>query len=194
MPPTRTFVALPLPAEVKATIGGLRRGLPPPPRGLRWSPIGQAHLTLVFLGDLVDAELRSVAERTRGVAAATRAFDADLRGVGAFPRPERARVAWVGWGEGADAVAGLASSLRGALDRPADRRPFAPHVTVARARTPLDLRAWLAAAPPYRSPAWRIEAMEVVASELRPGGAIHTVLARCPLASSEPTSADADLG
>jgi RNA 2',3'-cyclic 3'-phosphodiesterase len=182
MPTTRTFVALPLPPEVKTSIGDLRRGGPPLPRGMRWSPLEQAHLTLVFLGDLTDAELRSVAEQTREVAAGTPPSDADLTGVGAFPRPERARVAWVGWGRGAGAVAGLRTALVRALDRPPDPRPFAPHVTVARARMAVDLGAWLAAAPPYRSPAWRVTTVEVMASELGPGGATHTVVARCPLA------------
>jgi RNA 2',3'-cyclic 3'-phosphodiesterase len=194
MTSTRTFVALPLPTEVTATIRDLRLGLPPPPRGLRWSQLEAAHLTLVFLGDLEDAELRGVAERTREVAAATRGFDADLRGIGAFPRPERARIAWVGGGQGADAIAGLRSALTRALGGPADGRPFAPHVTIARARMPLDLRTWLAAAPPYRSPAWRITAMEVMASELARDGAVHTVVARCPLAPCGPPSTGADGG
>jgi hypothetical protein len=35
---TRTFVALPLPAEVKAAIADLRAPCRPPPRGLRWAP------------------------------------------------------------------------------------------------------------------------------------------------------------
>jgi RNA 2',3'-cyclic 3'-phosphodiesterase len=183
VPATRTFVAISLPAVVKATIDDLRRTLPPPPRGLRWSPIEQAHLTLVFLGDLADAELRSVTARTREVAATTHDFEADLHGLGAFPRPERARVAWVGWRQGADEVAGLRSALDRALERPSDPRPFAPHVTLARGRVPLDLRAWLAAAPPYGSPAWRITAIEVMASDLGPVGAVHTVVARCPLAT-----------
>jgi RNA 2',3'-cyclic 3'-phosphodiesterase len=181
---TRTFIALPLPAEVKASIGDLRREGPPLPRGLRWSRLEQTHLTLVFLGDLTDDELRGVVDRAREVAAATRPFDADLGGVGAFPRPERARVAWVGWGRGADGVARLRVALTRSLDRPPDPRPFAPHVTVARARTPVDVGAWLAAAPPYRSPAWRVTAVEVMASELGAGGAAHTVVARCPLAPS----------
>jgi RNA 2',3'-cyclic 3'-phosphodiesterase len=184
MSATRTFIALPLPDEVKASIGDLRREGPPLPRGMRWSPLEQAHLTLVFLGDLTDAELRDVTERTYEAATGTRPFDADLAGVGAFPRPERARVAWVGWGRGAEAVARLRTALTRSLDRPADPRPFAPHVTTARARSPVDLGAWLGAAPAYRSPGWRVTAVEVTASELGSGGAVHTVVARCPLAAN----------
>ena len=181
MPSTRAFVALALPSPVKADLADLRRALPCSPRGLRWAAIEQAHLTLAFLGDLDDAELADLRRRAGAVAAATAPFDADLRGLGAFPSAERARVAWVGWGRGAEAVVALQAALATALARPAERRPFAPHVTVARARDPLDLRTWLGTAPAWTSPSWRVTGLDVMASELTPGGAIHTVVEHCPL-------------
>ncbi|MDF1523552.1 MAG: RNA 2',3'-cyclic phosphodiesterase [Trueperaceae bacterium] len=181
MPGTRTFLALPLPAPVRAALAELRTALPPPPRGLRGATLSQPHLTLVFLGDLEDDALADVRARARGVAAGTATFEADLAGVGAFPSPARARVAWVGWGGGAAAVTALHAELVAALDRPRDPRPFTPHVTLARARDPVDARAWLAAAPDaWRSPAWRVDGLDVVSSELRREGAVHEVLERCP--------------
>jgi RNA 2',3'-cyclic 3'-phosphodiesterase len=182
MPTDRTFVALNLPAEVKASVAELRRALPPAPRGLRWAAIDQLHLTLTFLGDLDDAGLAATRAAARSAAASHTAFDADLRGLGAFPQPGRARVAWVGWGAGAEAVATLQATLLRALAGPPNPRPFAPHVTLARAREPLDLRAWLAAAPAWASPVWRIDAVDVMTSELTREGAIHTLVERCPLA------------
>jgi len=179
---TRTFVALALPSEVKAALANLRHALPSPPRGLRWGAIEQTHLTLVFLGDLDEPALHDVRHRAREVAARASPFAANLGGLGAFPQSGRARVAWVGWHAGADAVTRLQAALSGALGDPVERRPFAPHVTLARAREPLDLRPWLARAPAWSSPTWRVDALDVMASELRPTGAVHELVERCPLA------------
>lgn len=182
---TRTFLALPLPADVRAALAELRAALPAPPRGFRWADLTQAHATLVFLGGVDDAALADVRARTRTVAKATAPIDADLSGLGAFAGAARARVLWVGWGSGAAAVVGLHADLVTALDRPPEPRPFVPHVTLARARAPVDARAWLAAAPVgWRSPAWRADAIDVVASELRPEGARHVVVERCPIGGS----------
>jgi len=183
MPATRTFVALALPPAVKTAIADLRLALPPAPAGLRWGGVDQAHLTLAFLGDLDDEDLAEVRRRSRVASVATAPFDADLQGLGAFPHAGRARVAWAGWGTGAAAVVALRSTLVAALERPGDRHRFSPHVTLARARDPLDLRAWLAAAPSWSSPSWRVDALDVMASELAPSGAIHTLVERCPLAT-----------
>jgi RNA 2',3'-cyclic 3'-phosphodiesterase len=177
----RTFVALPLPREVKAAIAALRAELPPAPRSLRWAAVDQLHLTLAFLGDLDDGELADARSAARAAAARHAPFDADLRGLGAFPQPGRARVAWVGWGAGAEAVSALRATLVRALACPADPRPFSPHVTVARAREPLDLRAWLTAAPAWSSPPWRVDAVDVMTSELTREGAVHTLVERCGL-------------
>ena len=183
MPTARTFVALGLPPGVRASVAELRRALSPAPRGLRWAAADQLHLTLAFLGDLDAEGLAAVRAASRSAAAAHAPFDADLRGLGAFPQARRARVAWLGWGAGAAAVVALQATLALALARPEDRRPFSPHVTLARARDPLDLRTWLASAPDWASPVWRVDALDVMTSELTPEGAIHTLVERCPLAA-----------
>lgn len=185
MPGIRTFVAIPLPEEVRASLAELRSALPPAPPGLRWGRVEQAHLTLVFLGDLDETAVASACRAVREAAGAARPFAADLSGLGAFPRPDRARVVWVGWGAGAAEATALqavvARALAAAMGDRGDDRPFAPHVTVARTGEPLDLRAHLAAGRGWRGPPWRVDAIDVLASDLRPSGAVHRVLMRCPL-------------
>jgi RNA 2',3'-cyclic 3'-phosphodiesterase len=176
----RTFVALTPPVEVAEAIDALRHRWAPQPVGLRWVAAAHAHLTLAFLGDLDDAAFADVVAGARRTASAATPFAATLAGVGAFPRPERARVAWLGCGAGAAEVAALRGALAAAWGWAPDPAPFRPHVTIARARHPLDLRGWLAAAPPWSAPAWRVGAVDVVASELAPTGAVHTLVARCP--------------
>ena len=185
MDPTRTFVSLPMPPGVRRAIEDLRvRHAAAGPSGWRWPAGHQAHLTMAFLGDLDEAALMRARACARRAARRASPFEADLRGAGAFPSAARARVVWLGWGAGAAEVGGLHAQLARELEATGfelDRRRFHPHVTLARARAPLDARPLLDALTPWRSAAWRVAAIELMASRLTPAGAVHTRLERCEL-------------
>ena len=114
----------------------------------------------------------------RPVTDAIAPFRFSLCGVGAFPNPRRARVAWVGLQEGAEAATHLAARLESAL-RPLgfspERRPWRAHVTLGRFRAPrtLDLpdgdaeRLWGSA---------EATRLTLYRSELSPQGAHHHVV------------------
>jgi RNA 2',3'-cyclic 3'-phosphodiesterase len=107
-----------------------------------------------------------------------------LRGAGAFPRSAEARVLWLGWGDGAAAVTALHGALRVALDEEGialAARRFHPHVTLARARAPLDLSALVADLQAWRSEPWPVTSLEVMGSRLTPSGAEHVGIERCAL-------------
>jgi RNA 2',3'-cyclic 3'-phosphodiesterase len=108
-------------------------------------------------------------------------FTTGLRAAGAFPTAARARVLWLGWGEGAQQVSRLQTRLAEALAAGFDveRRRFTPHVTLARARAAVDLRATVDALRDWRSASWEVTAVDVMASRLTPQGAVHTRLERC---------------
>jgi len=183
MTPTRTFVAIALPEQVRAAIGAFAaRGRREGPAGLRWANARQAHLTLAFLGDLDAEELQRVQSCVRAVARRCAPFPGELRGVGAFPRADAARVLWLGWGSGAAAVSSAHVTLREALTGAGvalEARRFTPHVTLARARAPLDLRALVADLHTWRSEPWTVSAFDVMASRLTTTGAEHVRLERC---------------
>jgi len=96
------------------------------------------HITLVFLGDL-DAQVRACAEQA---AARLRAapFSLTLDRLGCFPR---AQVLWCGASQRPQPLLDLIQALQGGLlvcgFRP-ERRPFEPHVTLARKVHPLPTR------------------------------------------------------
>ena len=183
---TRTFVALELPDHVRQAVAVLPRRFGSP-SGLAWARADQAHLTLAFLGELDDAALARVRRRAREVAASAAPFTADLRGAGAFPQPRRARVLWLGWGEGSGAVEALQARLANGLREDGidlEARRFHPHVTLARARSPRDVFAIVRALETWRSEPWQITALDVMASRLTPSGALHTRLERCPLGAA----------
>ncbi len=183
MAPRRTFVALSLPDAIRAALGELAtRHLSASTPGLRWGDAAQAHLTLAFLGDLEDDAVAGVRICARRIARDTEPFAADLRAAGAFPSAARARVLWLGWGVGAAPVSALQARLVAALGAAGfalERRRFQPHVTLARSRGSIDLRAAVAALEGWRSEPWTVTAIDVMTSRLTPAGARHTRLERC---------------
>jgi 2'-5' RNA ligase len=153
--------------------------------GLRWVPRDQWHVTLQFLGRVpdVDALVRALdGVRSRAVVCAR------LGGAGAFGKARRGTVLWLGVREGADELAALAGAVCDETARvgfaPEDR-PFQPHLTLARASTPTDLRDAVAALEMVGDvgPAWTVDHVVVVESDTRPEGAVHREIARVALAA-----------
>lgn len=191
----RAFLAVvPSPAAldaVEAAAGPLRL-----PAGVRRSPRDQWHVTLRFLGRVHD--VTDVAGRVRAALGRSRAFEVRLGGGGAFPSPARAGVLWVGAAAGGDGLVALAGALgaggggepdplAGLVGQAPEERVFHPHLTLARARTPTDLRdavAALDAAGP--GPAWTAAEVVLFESRTAAAGATHTVRERLVLGDPGP--------
>lgn len=117
------------------------------------------HITLAFLGD-VDPERRACAERA---ADAVRGdpFALLIDRVGYWPRP---RILWCGASDRPEPLLRLLGDLNRGLHVCGfvpDRRPFVPHVTLARKARPIDPRP---VDPPL---VWAVDAFALVVS--RPG-------------------------
>ncbi len=134
-------MAVPVADEVRLAIGELMSrvaGAPIEERAFgqpRWVRVEGLHVTLRFLGPTPDMRQQEVgavvAEAARGVAP----FQIVLSGGGAFPNQYRPRVLWIGIGDGARELAGIAGRINGELARlgwTPDDRPFNPHLTLAR--------------------------------------------------------------
>jgi 2'-5' RNA ligase len=172
----RCFVAVPLPEalrrDVSAAVDGWRDR--PDLAGLRWSEPASWHVTLAFLGPVEPPELAHLSGRLCAMAAAHAPIRLRTAGVGGFPTPNRARVAWYGIADPGGALAALARDVRRAAG--VEAGAFRGHITLARAgRDPIDLRAWIrdAEAPSGELVVDRIELMR---SHLARGPARYEVL------------------
>ncbi|MCI4320102.1 MAG: RNA 2',3'-cyclic phosphodiesterase [Thermoplasmata archaeon] len=170
----RSFVALEVPAVA---------GLIPAS-----SPEGSvAHLTLRFLGELDEPTVAAVRRELAAELLGVPRLSFRLDGVGAFPSPDRPRVVFVDLSEGREAVVALAARVEVGVRRAGvapESRPFVPHVTVLRVRSPSqrERARELLTLPPSGLPREVIaDEVLLVGSELTPHGAIHTPLARFPL-------------
>jgi 2'-5' RNA ligase len=151
--------------------------------GPRWEQAERYHLTLQFLGPV--RRLAPVVEGLADAVAACEAFPLRLGGAGAFPKPGRARVVWIGAAVGGDDVVRLAGAVAGAL-RPLgyepDRKEFHPHVTVARLKVPDNVADVLAAIGSGAvGEAFTVGELVLYQSRLSPNGPTYTALERFPL-------------
>jgi 2'-5' RNA ligase len=174
----RSFLAVEVPADVRAEVArllGSLRGKPGP--GVRWVKPDVMHLTLVFLGEVPAGFVRSADERLAQALPPLPAFRCRLAGLGAFPNPNRARVAWVGVDTGRDELVALQRTASAALARigyQPERRPFSPHLTLGRLREPGDVATLVAG--PFQSTEFGVERVVLFRSVLRPQGPEYTEL------------------
>jgi 2'-5' RNA ligase len=163
----RLFVALNLPEEhlddLTAAVEPVRRSHP----DLRWAPPHRWHLTLAFLGEVGEGKLPELEARLQRAAARCPPLGLAVAGAGRFGR----QVLWVGVTGDTEPLRRLAGAVAAAARRcgiDVGERSYHPHVTVARARTPTDLRAAAAALSSYAGAPWTAEAVELMRSRLGP--------------------------
>jgi 2'-5' RNA ligase len=168
--PIRLFVGIPVADDLRdalqrhlaAAVGERLPGRAVPPAN--W------HLTLRFLGSTDAARHRRIVEEL-GRIDPPPTFDLTLACLGAFPRAGRAKVLWIGVGEGADALRALAASIESAAVRAGfapEPKPFSPHLTLSRLDPPADLRPIIEAAPPFNG-RMRVDAFVLFRSHLGGG-------------------------
>lgn len=189
MSKTLTFVAIESTADLQRRAAAVAGRLKPHANDARWVEEKNLHLTLMFLGELGDAEIADACSRAKEAAQANGPFSLRVSGVGAFPAPDRPRALWLGVSDGSEAVCRLQSDLDDGLADMATRsenRRFVPHWTLAR----LGKRGGPASAPladvltslaDYDAGEVLVDQIVVYASELRPAGPEYYALARCPL-------------
>ncbi len=133
----RLFVAVPVPPSAldafRHLLDAARAG--DGGRAARWVRTENLHLTLRFLGATSPSLVPAVTDALTAVATGTRPFDVNLMGVGSFPPDRRPRALWIGIRQGADELAAIAVGLEAGLvplGWSPEKRPFRPHLTVAR--------------------------------------------------------------
>lgn len=140
----RLFVAVELAAELKQGLSALADKFMAARADVKWVEGENFHLTLYFLGEVPPDLLPRVQGALSEAGAGVPPFTLKLEGVGAFPSLARPRVIWVGARGGEELLrlqqqvaAGLTPLLAGAQDS----RPFSPHITLGRVRSPRNLSA-----------------------------------------------------
>jgi RNA 2',3'-cyclic 3'-phosphodiesterase len=134
----RSFIAIPLSPEVQRNARRLLRDLREDKDGVKWVPEDNLHLTLKFLGDVVDREVPQVCQAIRRASATIEPFDLEFSSVGGFPTADRPRVIWSGISSGGEQLVELVTALETELAKlgfKPEPRDYRPHLTLGRVRS-----------------------------------------------------------
>lgn len=160
---------------LKAVQTALDRGF----HGVNWVKPESIHLTLKFLGEIDDGKVRDAAASLERAAKGIGPFDLEIEGVGAFPNARNPRVVWVGIKANAELM-----KLQQAVEKclqdigfEEEERPFTPHLTLCRIKSPDDGRALgrlIAETKPQASKTFNVSSFAFMKSVLKPSGAVYT--------------------
>ena len=193
----RAFLAVELSQELRVELADFQQKLkqsiePEVNRNTRisWVQPAKIHLTIKFLGDLDEQVLDPLLSTVEQAIGSQSTVNVPLERLGAFPRPYRPRVLWVGpsenWERGAEGV--RVTELHGAIEQACEglgflreTNPFSPHLTLARMKA-RERHTGVALAKvglldrPISLSSLAVESVVLVKSELQPTGSVYTRL------------------
>jgi RNA 2',3'-cyclic 3'-phosphodiesterase len=180
----RAFIAIDLSPEIRQGLEQVSKQLKDQlvDIPIRWVPVENIHLTLMFLGDVSINNLEMLKKILQNEVGGHQAFEFSVGGLGAFPNLRHPRVLWVG----VEAPAELSNIQRGIetsvsrLGYDREDRPFSAHLTlgrVSRNATSKDTHSIcdvLDATKIGFLGVAHVNTVHLMRSDLRPTGAIYT--------------------
>jgi 2'-5' RNA ligase len=185
----RLFVAIDLPETERRRLAKLpetQRWFGLDEAGLNWVPPENLHVTLKFLGSVPDEQVLTICQALAEIRVPG-PIHIQIGGASFLPRrgPMRVFVASV-LGD-LDRLGALQEEIERAtapLGFPRERRAFHPHITLARprrnSRVPESFRAHVTDRPGHAGTVFPVESFVLMQSDLKPGGAVYSPVARFP--------------
>ena len=136
MEQVRSFIAIELPDELRLGLARLEAQLKTGhPTGVKWVDPSSIHLTLKFLGSIAVDMASEITKAIEAAAQGISPLHLEAKDLGVFPNLRRVQVVWVGISGEVDKLSQLQQHLDSNLAHlgfAPERRPFTPHLTLAR--------------------------------------------------------------
>jgi 2'-5' RNA ligase len=177
----RTFVAVPLPENLKRDVDKLIVTLKPLADGITWVKAANLHFTLRFLGDIETSAVPLLKDKLAAGLVGTSAHAIRLQGLGCFPNMKRPRVIWLGASGATQRMQEMAQKVEAACYDAgfgsADK-PFAPHLTIGRVKFPDGLERLLEklGTLQFATEEFAIDKVVIYKSDLSPRGPIYSAM------------------
>jgi len=152
---------------------------------VKWVEPNSIHVTLKFLGEISEDSIEELMLAIEESAQGTMPFQLEVRGVGAFPCLDRPRVLWVGVKGELEKIAQIQKRIESNTEQlgfPRESRAFSPHLTLGRVRDEAGpnerrrLGKLLADTTFTALHKIDVDAVNLMKSQLTPGGAIYNCI------------------
>jgi len=178
----RVFIALELSPDIKRILEGFIRKIRMKNVGIKWVDSDAMHLTLKFLGEVPEEKSADIEEGISAAAGTSGSFNLQLKGTGTFPQGfgRGTRVLWIGV-HGGSQLSNLHDSLEAVLERkgfPREERPFQPHLTLGRVKSPDGILPILSELEKQREKEFgnmQVDRIALMESRLTPQGPVYSV-------------------
>jgi RNA 2',3'-cyclic 3'-phosphodiesterase len=184
----RMFIAIPVPGAVKKEMVPAAELLAEGNPNIRPVQAEGIHLTLKFLGDTKERRIGDIRKAMESAAKTVKApIELICSRTGAFPELSKPKVLWAGLNGDVDALGRLWRDLDRRITHlgfAPEKNAFHPHLTLARMKAPKMLGKLRKVWPSVKDREFGrffADALVLYRSELRPDGAVYTVLERVPL-------------
>lgn len=184
----RAFIAFDLPRRVREEIREIQQVLKRERFSIKWVAPDSIHLTVKFLGDTPPEQMDGVQSAMAGAVEGVSLIRLQAAGTGVFPGISRPRVVWVGVRGETDRLADVQKDLDTRLADigfPPGNRPFKGHLTMGRIKGNVDgkrlFEALQQVSESFDSEPFIADALTLFKSDLKPTGAVYTVIHRTPL-------------
>jgi len=193
----RLFIAITLPDAARRALENLQDRLRQvdSDRAIQWAGSDGFHITLKFLGEVSEARLTAIDSGLTAAIVSSAPFKLVANGIGCFPNPTQLQAIWAGIQGDLPALMAVQRAVESRiapLGFPSDKRAFQPHLTFGRVRASTSrikgeiLGRKLSALEIGEVAKWSVTAMHLIRSDLRPSGAVYTMLASYPFPALEP--------
>ena len=138
------------------------------------------HITMKFLGNISMNSIKKISNNLQEVTFVS--FNAELKGIGVFPKISRPKVIWAGITNGLEAIVKIFDQIESILKKlglSTDVKKFSPHLTLARIKSPKNkeqLINLVKSNSNYNIGNITIKSLKLKKSDLSPIGPIYTTL------------------
>jgi len=183
----RAFIAIEIPEENKNEMAEVQRHLKGSGVDASWTRAEGMHLTLKFLGEVPETEVLEIMNALTSTVRSPTGLRINIAGIGAFPDQKNARVVWAGIAGDVEKLSMLQVAVEEAmagLGFEREKRTFSPHLTLGRIKHIHARDRWLKSLDGIKAlelPAFEVNAVSLMKSELKPAGAVYTEMGRLKL-------------
>lgn len=134
----RSFIAIEINDTIRGRLSDIQNTLKKVNGHVSWVQPQNVHCTLVFLGDIFQPAVDSVANALAKTAAGCKPFEIEISSLGFFGSARSPRIIWAGMTGQTDVLINLQGKITAAVLQAGlkpDEKPFKPHLTIGRVRS-----------------------------------------------------------